>query len=179
MREEFRDIPGFEGRYQISNHGRVLSLNYQNTGKPKVLTPVKHHLGYLLVHLGQSKIRMVHSLVAEVFIPNPSHRRYVNHIDGNKQNNIVSNLEWVTPQENNRHAIRTGLRNPKKNGAVHGRANPTSKPVLQFSRDGVFIKEWPCISEAARFYKMNPCQIINNMARRTRTAHGSVWRKPE
>lgn len=178
MEEIFKDIVGFEGKYQVSNFGNVKSLNYQNTSKAKLLTPIKHHCGYLLVHLGTSKIKMVHTLVANAFIPNPDNKKCVNHIDGNKQNNAVSNLEWVTYKENMEHAIRTGLRDPHKNNKPIGDENPTRKPVLQFTRDGVFVKRWECISEAARQMGCNPSQIINNIAGRCKSCHGYLWRYP-
>ena len=179
MEEKFLDIPGYEGRYQIGNHGNVRSLNYQNTGKSKLLTPVKHHMGYLLVHLGVKKIKMIHTLVAEAFIPNPAQKPFVNHIDGNKHNNDVSNLEWVTSKENMEHAIRTGLRDPHKNNKPMGDNNPTRRPILQYSLDGQFVKRWECISEAARQIGCKPCQINNNVAGRNKSCHGFIWRYPD
>lgn len=179
MKEIFKDISGYEGRYQISNYGNVKSLNYQNTHRAKLLHPVKHHLGYLLVHLGGEKIKMVHTLVAEAFIDNPENKKYVNHIDGNKQNNTVWNLEWVTSKENMEHAIRIGLRDPHINNKPFGDLNPSRKPVLQFTRDGKFIKRWECISEAARQIGCNPSQINNNIAGRCKSCHGYVWRSPK
>ena len=176
MKEVYKDIPGFEGKYMISNKGNVMSMNYQNTRKPKVLIPVKHHLGYLLVHLGSSKIKMVHTLVAEAFIPNPEGKPFVNHIDGNKSNNVVSNLEWVTSKENMEHAIRTGLRNPNINSKPFGEKNPTSKPVYQYTKDGIFIRRWGCISDAAREIGCNPCAISNNAAGRKKSCCGFVWK---
>lgn len=178
MKEIFKDISGYEGRYKVSNLGRVLSLNYQNTGRPRVLTPVKHHGGYLLVHLGQNKIKMVHTLVAEAFVENEHGKRIVNHIDGNKHNNAASNLEWVTYRENSDHAIKTGLRDPHKNNRPKGKDNPSSRPVLQFSKDGKLMKSWECMSDAARFYGFNPCMIVNNASGRTLSAHGFVWKYP-
>lgn len=179
MEEKFLDIPGYEGRYQISNHGNVRSLNYQNTGKSKLLTPVKHHMGYLLVHLGVKKIKMIHTLVAEAFIPNPEQKPFVNHIDGNKHNNDVSNLEWVTSKENMEHAIKTGLRDPHKNNKPMGDNNPTRRPILQYTLDGQFVKRWECISEAARQIGCNPSQINNNAVGRCKSCHGFIWRYPD
>lgn len=179
MKEIFKPIHGYEEKYMVSNLGNVMSLNYQNTKRAKIMSPVKHHLGYLLVHLGQNKIKMVHTLVAEAFIPNPDGKKFVNHIDGNKSNNKVSNLEWVTSKENMNHAIRTGLRDPHKNNIQKGGDNPTSKPVLQFTMDGVFVKRWECISEAARHINCNVCQINNNIAGRCKSCHGYIWRRPE
>ncbi len=176
MKEVYKDIVGFEGKYAVSNLGNVMSLNYLNTRKKKVLTPVKHHGGYLIVHLGANKIKMVHTLVAEAFIPKCEGKKYVNHIDGNKHNNIVSNLEWVTSKENMNHAIRTGLRNPHNTHAAFGADNINSVPVIQYSKDGKFIKKWDCISNAARYYNCNPCTLSNCISGKLKTAHGFVWR---
>lgn len=176
MKEIFKEIPGFEGKYSVSNLGNVMSLNYLNKKKPKLLVPIKHHGGYMIVHLGKSKIRMIHTLVAEAFIPNPDKKKYVNHIDGNKSNNMVTNLEWVTSKENMNHAIMTGLRNPHKNNHPKGKDVVNSRPIIQCLKDGTFIKRFECISDAAREIGCNPCMIVNNASGRTRSAHGFVWK---
>lgn len=179
MKETFRDVIGFEGRYKVSNLGNVMSLNYQNTGRQKLLTPIKHHLGYLFVHLGKDKIKMIHVMVAESFIPNPEGKKFVNHIDGNKSNNVLTNLEWVTTKENVAHAIRTGLRDDPHNiRKLFGKDHYSSKPVLQFAKDGTFIKRWNCCSDAARFLDCNPCMIVNNAAGRSKSCHGYVFKYP-
>lgn len=106
--EIFRDIDGYEGRYQITSWGRVYSVD-----KGKFLTQKVHDKGYMRVDLfdgcGKRKHFKVHRLVAKAFIPNPKHRPQVNHIDGNKQNNSITNLEWVTDEENKAH--QTMMRN--------------------------------------------------------------------
>lgn len=179
MEEIFKDIVGFEGRYQVSNLGNVKSLNYLGTKTPKNLKPVRHHLGYMIVKLGGNNWSMVHTLVAKAFIPNPEGKHCVNHIDGDKQNNAVWNLEWATYKENMEHAIRTGLRDPHFNNKPSGDLNPTRKPVLQYTIDGHFIRKWECISEAARQIGCNPCQINNNIAGRCKSCHGFIWRSIE
>ena len=181
MKEIYKDINGYDGKYKISNFGNVLSMNYRgNTKKPNVLTPIKHHLGYMLIHLvgkdKKIKMKMIHTLVADAFIPNPENKKYVNHIDGNKQNNHVSNLEWVTSKENMNHAIRTGLRNPHKNNHPKGADTPNSTIILQYTKDGKLVKQWECISEASRHIGCNPSSIINNAKGRTKTLHGFIWR---
>lgn len=181
MQEIWRQIPGYNGKYCISNFGNVLSRNFLNTGVDKLLVLKKHHSGYLFVRLcnGSSddqKNLTVHSLVAKAFIPNPSNKRCVNHIDGNKHNNHVDNLEWVTHKENSQHAIKHGLRDPHKNNHPKGKDTPNSRCVMQYTPEGVFIKTWDCVSDAARAYSMNPCQIINVAKGRNKTAHGYVWK---
>lgn len=176
MIEIFKDIAGFEGQYQVSNYGNVLSLNYCNTGKPKMLIPVKHHSGYLYVHLGKYAMRSVHSLVAEAFICKPDGSYVVNHIDGNKHHNTVDNLEWISQVDNIRHAVRTGLRDPHKNNTPTGGMNKHSKPILQYTKSGGFIRQWDCISEAARHIGCNPAMIVNNASHRTKSCHGYIWK---
>jgi len=176
MEEIYKEIPGFEGKYSVSNFGNVKSLNYLNQKYERQLVPIKHHGGYLVVHLGSSCIKMIHTLVANTFIPNPYGKKFVNHIDGNKHNNHVSNLEWVTSKENINHAIKTGLKDPHKNNHPKGRDVVNSRKVLQYSKTGAFIKCYDCISDAAREIGCNPCMIVNNAAGRTKSAHGYVWK---
>ena len=112
MKEEWRDIAGYEGLYQVSNFGRVKSMSHWQTYsngdrhfyKGHILTPGKGPTGYLSVRLGsKGREAGVHRLVAETFLKRGSGENEVNHIDGDKANNRVDNLEWVTRKENMRH----------------------------------------------------------------------------
>ena len=112
LNEIWKPIKGFEPYYQISNLGQV--SNYR-----KILKPFISNSGYKVIDLRVNGLRtkyLIHRLVAEHFLDNPNGYRYVNHIDGNKSNNVVSNLEWCTNSENILHARRTGL-------------NPYNKPT--------------------------------------------------
>ena len=104
--EIWADVVGYEEHYQISTFGRVKSF-YR--GKPKILTPFVDKAGYLGISLGRNRKFKIHRLVAQAFIPNPEDKPQINHRDGNKMNNHVSNLEWNTSTENNRHAVKLGL----------------------------------------------------------------------
>lgn len=112
MKEIWKAIKDYEGKYEVSNLGRVKSLErtsrLNRKIKERILAPREHTGGYLRVQLSRKDF-YIHRLVAETFIPNPENKSQVNHIDGNKRNNRVDNLEWNTPLENNLHAIRTGL----------------------------------------------------------------------
>lgn len=126
MREVFEDLKGYEDSYQISNSGRIFTkrrLIGNQIYYGKELVPQLTKDGYLKVTLskeGCSKKYYLHRLVAIQFIDNPYNLPQVNHKDGNKLNNDSLNLEWCTKQENQNHAIRTGL-------MQHGSARPSSK----------------------------------------------------
>lgn len=110
--EIWKDIIGYEGKYQVSNLGRVFSFERNGT-KAHFMKPKINRCGYVLVPLTKNKKvkwMFVHKLVLQTFIPNPNNKKQGNHIDGNKLNNCVDNLEWVTPKENIEHAYRTGLK---------------------------------------------------------------------
>lgn len=114
--EVWKDIEGYEGIYQVSNTGRVRSLDRLNSigqnRKGKILKEKVHTNGYHFVTLYKNKTRrekLIHRIVAETFLENKGNKRVVNHIDGVKTNNNVSNLEWATHKENSVHAVKTGL----------------------------------------------------------------------
>ena len=118
MEEIWKDIPGYEGVYQVSNLGQVKSLQMWSSvqrrycQREKIMKQYQSTTGYFQINLkteGTRKLGLVHRLVAQAFIPNPDNKPQVNHKDGNKRNNSVSNLEWVTNAENMDHARANGL----------------------------------------------------------------------
>ena len=163
MTEEWRtavyDGEIYEGLYRVSNLGKILSLNYRNTGKAKLRTPVEDKDGYFTVNLrknGEYKRCYVHRLVAEAFLENPENLPQVNHKDEDKTNNFVflnedgsinkekSNLEWKSPKDNCNH----GTRNERISKAmINGKL---SKRVLQLSLSGELIREWESTRECER-----------------------------
>ena len=140
METKWKAVPGYEGKYEVSDKGEVRSLNYRGTGQAKVLKPITSGKGYLMVGLckdGRMQWEKIHRLVASLFIPNPDNKPQVNHRDGVKTNNLASNLEWVTGGENLAHADKTGLKKADPEwgrtlGRVHGSAGRMAnrKPVI-------------------------------------------------
>lgn len=126
--EIWRDIEGYEGRYQISNRGRVKSLT-----RNKIMRLKAQRHGYKRIGLrtgsDPQKFYMVHRLVAQAFVPNPNNKAEVNHIDGDKANNTSTNLQWVTTSENALHAYKLGLRKPT-NGTINGQCKLTESDVF-------------------------------------------------
>lgn len=131
--ECWRWVSGYEALYKVSVAGQVFSLV-----SGLVLRPGKTKLGYETVSL-LGKTFTVHRLVARAFKENPSGKRTVNHISGDKSNNHIGNLEWATHSENNIHALRHNLRSPRKMG------------VAQIDQDGNLIRTYTSMTEAEKF----------------------------
>jgi len=142
--EEWRDIVGYEGIYQVSNLGRVRQIaKRKGTWPGRILKPAKHRQGYLVVHLCNDhrdmKGYLVHRLVCQSFngMP-PTSKHQVNHRNGKKDDNRASNLEWVTSSQNNFHSCRVlgNIRSPvsyfysSSRGEANGQAKLTSQDVL-------------------------------------------------
>lgn len=171
--EEWKPICGYEGFYEISNYGRVKSLDYNRTKQEKILRQGKNKYGYLMVVLykeGKGKTIKVHRLVAQAFIPNPNNFRCVNHKDENKTNNCVDNLEWCDHKYNlnykNTQARRVASTDFKAFQARRvastdwksvGRKNAEkltngvrSKQVYQYTKDGTLVAIWTSTRECGR-----------------------------
>lgn len=160
--EIFKDIEGQEGTYQISNCGRVKSLKQK---KDRILKQYFENNFYKIVLLRKDKkykIYKIHRLVAFAFVNNLDFtiKKHVNHIDGNKQNNHYTNLEWVTPSENHRHKFRV-LKCKHGASGKFGYDNPTSKTVIQMDLNGNFIAEYGSTHEAKRKTGFNRGAIAN------------------
>ena len=168
--EEWRDIKGFEGKYMVSNLGRVKSLNYRRTGKEKILKayPNKDDYGYLKVSLykdGKVRYPLVHVLVATAFLENPDNLPEVNHKDENSKNNCVENLEYCSRLYN----VNYGTRNKKV-------AEKISKPVFSVDKESGLIMWWQSASEAGRILgitKQSICACCKG--RKYKSAGGFYW----
>lgn len=167
--EEWKDIEGYEGLYQVSNLGRVKSLGNgsSNNSKERILKSYKNNNGYLRVFLCKEQIRkiyLVHRLVASAFIPNTDNLPQVNHIDEDKTNNRVDNLEWCDIKYNSNY----GSRNIKVSKA-------NSIPILQFSKTGEFIKKWESATQVERELGFNNGNIISCCKEKLKLAYGYKW----
>lgn len=179
---EWREVKGFEGFYEVSDTGRVRSVNRNVQscngvnrhlcGREMKITRSKnkHRHGdcYYVVNLrkhGKSFVKTIHSLVADAFIPNPENHPTVNHIDGNKGNNHVSNLEWVSYKDNNIHALYTGLRKPR------------GVKISQETIDGEFISMYKSVCEASRETGISRGSISHCVNGYTKSAGGFIWKK--
>ena len=185
--EVWKDVVGYEGVYQVSNFGRVKRIGkYRNQTTEwesnKILKPGKKNNGYLFCQLSmnnETTPKMVHRLVAEAFIPNVDNKATVNHIDGNKENNRVENLEWATYRENSMHSLHVlqdHHEGDRRNGGL-------SKKVMQYDLDGNFIKEYPSYREAKRQTGIEAIDVVcrgaRQKGRKQITAGGYLWKYKE
>lgn len=179
--EEWKDIDGFEGYYQVSNLGRIRSLDRcvvaNNHGGAKLLRGKTMKLSkvtgrsnsiskYVVVNLrshGKNKVCCVHRLVANAFLDNSNRLPTVNHKDGNKENNNVTNLEWATYSDNNTHALRTGLRNPR------------GTAIVQYDMEHNIVSEYKSIADAARITELDMGSICHCLSNRRDSYAGFIW----
>ena len=177
MQEIWKDIPNFEGLYKISNIGNIAS-NIKISGKSKILKQSRSSTGYFHVQLykdGKAYTCNVHRLVASAFIPSIEGKPQINHKDGNKANNSVDNLEWVSASENQIHSINNGLRSKSPMTDRKGKDNPNSKTILQYTINGSFVQEWASIADIARNFHCNASSISACVNGRNKTAKGYMW----
>ena len=145
-----KDIKGYEGLYAITSCGRVWS--YQ---RKKFLTPYTDGNGYLKIKLSKDGKRnqyRIHRLVAEAYIPNPDNLPDVDHIDNDRTHNYLNNLQWITHKDN----VRKGR----------------NKPILQYTLDGEFVREWPSAMDVGKEVQSNICTCLKG---RTNSAYGYKW----
>lgn len=168
--EEWRDIPEFEGLYQVSSEGNVRSLSHLSSNakryKGRMLKSAtggkQPYAGVRLSNGAIKKHRTVHTLVAEAFLGPRPDGMVINHIDGNKRNNRASNLEYCTFQDNVRHAMRNNLLNRGENVPTSKFTEAQAKEVLALSKQG---KKF---SEIAALTGISPRHVRN-------IAKGECW----
>ena len=179
MKEIWKDIKGYEGLYQVSNLGRVKSLdmilpykrhNKETTRirKGKILSPANMKNGYLRVEMSNKtkhRLNLVHRLVAIAFIPNPNNYKEINHINCDKQDNSAENLEWCSSSYNKIHAFENKL-------------YKSEKPILQI-KNGIVIKEWKSASQVFRELGYSQQSIGKVALGKRKSAYGYQWEYKE
>ena len=190
MTEEWRDIKNYEGLYQVSNFGRVKSLerevsvkrgklNYVVALKSRILKPITRQHGYLGVqlyckenskHVRGLRTFSIHRLVAEAFLDNPNDLLEVNHKDEDKTNNRVDNLEWIDHKGNSSFGTR---------GKRIGLANTNgkqSKAVVQLTLGGAFIAEYPSLAEVERSLGFSKGNVWLCVMGKRHASYGYRWK---
>lgn len=194
--EEWRPVVGYEGLYEVSDWGNVRSLNYNKTGKVKELKKVEDKDGYHLVTL-KDGLKKVHRLVAEAFIPNPENKPIVGHLltlpNGleDKTANEVWNLAWMTYGENSNYGTLPERMSECLKGEKHymygkhvspevktklSKNNYKCKPVICYTIEGDFVKEYHSIHEAARKLKCDNRGLSRCANGEYKTYKGFIWR---
>lgn len=175
--EQWKDIEGYEGSYMVSNQGRVKSLprsmyngkvNFMSAErilKPRIAKNKDHYATVSLRKDGKSTNKAIHRLVAEHFLPKEEGRTYVNHKDENKLNNWATNLEWVTPSENQNYRDNQKRKGAKRSVPVIGINKYTGKQVIIET------------AEQARQMGYNKATISKKCSEPTRTYKNMYWRK--
>lgn len=180
IKEIWKDIEGYENLYKISNLGRVKSLNYNRTGKEKILKSRKDVGGYFRIGLfkeRKQKCYKVHRLVAQAFLDNPYNLPQVNHKDEDKTNNTIwinddgsvdynkSNLEWCDAKYNMNYGSR-----------IERIVKSNSIPILQFSKEGKFIRKWNSAKKASIELGVHRGNIVSCLKGRYKSAYGYIWK---
>lgn len=185
--EVWKDIDNWEGIYQISNYGRLKSFKQSENGKIlKITNKPNSYLSVVLCKQYEGKITReswkLHRLVAKAFLKNPNNLPEVNHIDFNKHNNEVDNLEWVSKKENTKHAIKG---KPQIiNHLIEYNKNRKPKSVMQYDKDMNCIGIFKSASEAQKLTGICSRNILqvcsktpfNNKGNVRKTAGGYIWK---
>ena len=191
MKEEWKDVVGYEGFYQVSCIGRVRSMDKKignKTYKGRMLKVIntKRYNVVCLCSNGVQKQKLVHTLVAEAFIPNPENKPYVDHIDTNMTNNRVDNLRWVTPKENSNNPLTLKHQSLSQKGLVKKHwpcseqakkniALAKSRPVKCCDLKGNEVAQFDLLKDAAKFAEISIFAIYHNLQGQTKTAGGYRW----
>ena len=191
MQEIWKDIKNYEGLYQISNLGKIKSLERKvknqkgNRTVKEIILKCSEGKSYVQVTLSKKnnyKTKLVHRLVAEAFIPNPNNLSEVNHIDGNKHNNNVNNLEWVSRYDNMQHAKKLGLINTLKGNKSYwynkyGIEHSRSKKIVQIEKNNKkVIKIWNSLADVKRELGIHQSNICKCCEGKRKTTGGYIWK---
>ena len=196
--EIWKPVVGYEELYEVSNFGRVRSLDRIDSNnhplKGVILKPYISNSGYLLVGLYKQQKRdrkLLHRLVAEAFIPNPENKPEIDHINTIKTDNTVflnedgsvnydkTNLRWTTRKENINNPLtktKMQINAGKPSKGKYGKEHPASKPIIQYDKDSNFIKEWNCITDVERKMGYSVSNISSCLRGKSNTACGYIWK---
>ncbi|MBR2772677.1 MAG: HNH endonuclease [Bacteroidales bacterium] len=173
-------------RYKVSNYGRIICLNWNRTGKPRLCKLSVDGRGYVQVNI-DNLIKKVHRIVAETFIPNPEGKKEVDHINTVKTDNIVlldddgktilyTNLRWASRLENcNNSLTKKHISENQWCRGKFGAEHHNSIPIVQLTLDGKFIKKWSCGREIQRELGINQSSIIQCCKGKIKSAGGYRW----
>lgn len=172
-KEIWKDIEGYEGKYQVSNLGRVRDTNYRNTHKTVIRKPQTTDGGYKYLRIQVNGVKQhfyIHILVYETFIGKIPEGMQVNHIDENKANNFVENLNLMTPEDNANH----GTRN-KRISESKLKHHPKAVKIAQYTLNGELIKIYPSArrAELDGFDHSHIIQVCNGTYKQYK---GFIWR---
>ena len=189
--EKWKEIPGYDGKYEVSTHGNVRCVNYRNSGMSKVM---KMHLtkhNYYMITLrqgGKNVNRSVHRLVALTWIANPNNLPEIDHINSNPSDNRVENLRWCTKEDNlSNPATKEKRQNTKVKSKPYSK-NPlteekrrqislaVSKPVVQMTMFRKDIREFESIIQAGKETSAHPSAINKCCRGKAKSAGGYKWR---
>ncbi len=185
--EIWKDVVGYEGLYEVSNFGRIKSKERvvnnskgKRIVKSKILSPFISNSGYYAIVLHKTrpvfKLNYIHRLIANAFLPNENNLEQINHIDGNKLNNNVFNLEWCSRSENMKHAIKVGLFSQK---VVKDRIKKMNKSVVKCVmqiKNGKVVAEYESTVIAGKQFSKNADRNISACARhKLKSAYGYQW----
>lgn len=189
MQEIWKDIPEYEGLYQVSNLGRIKSLERKVNKQTSIrvvnerilkLLKGKKYMQVCLSKNCKTKTKLVHRLVAETFIPNYNNYQEVNHIDANVQNNCVNNLEWCNRYQNMQHAKQKRLiKHNKKEKCFwynkYGKEHIRSKKIIQKDKNNNVIKIWDSLADVKRQLKIHQSNISKCLKGERKTAGHFKW----
>ena len=174
--EVWKDIKEYKGLYQVSNIGNVRSLNKKDSlgrrVKGKIMKPVKRKDGYLHITLhknGKAKHFLIHRLVAEAFVENKNNYKEINHIDENKINNNINNLEWC----NRSYNINYGEANKNRRKTL---LNRRGKKIIQFDKNGNEIKIFPSLMQVVRELGLSKSDLSQCCNGKRKTTGGYRWK---
>lgn len=182
IKEIWKDIKGYEGLYKISNMGRVYSLLTEKFLKPGINNQTKYK-AVVLYNKGKTITKKIHRLIAEHFIPNPENKSFIDHIDGNRQNNSISNLRWVTHKENLNNPL---AKEKQHQGIIKSwekrsrtktfkQLKKVSKPVICIEANMIF----PSINEAGRYLNLDARKICQACKGKFEKFGGYHWKYAE